>query len=81
MTDTTRRPSREALLALNTAHGQPIRMTTPGKVIEDRDGIPAWMTPPTTRSGRLHGITITRTELDATGLTADDVPNIRILDL
>lgn len=70
----------DELRELDAFIGREVEVTMPGEVIADRDGIPAWMTQPTTSSAFLSGATLTAAEVRAAGLTAADIPNITIID-
>lgn len=74
-----RGPDADTLRLLDAAHGQQVQIVIPGEVVVDVDGIPIAVEPPTTTTGSLAGATINRAELAATGLTEQEVPNVRIV--
>lgn len=69
---------REHLLAMNANAGW-AEVTIPGQVIVDPDGVPTGVEP--SRTETVHrGAAVTRSELERAGLTAQDVPNLTIID-
>ena len=57
-----------------------LTMTEPGEPVTDVDGNPSHVTQGKTVTGVFAGATFTRREIEAAGLTADDLPNLTIID-
>lgn len=72
--------TREAVIHQNDMTGKTVQITIPGHVIEDADGNPIGMTPSETSTGTFGGTCMTLRELEAVGLTPEQVPNIRVID-
>ncbi|WP_460358984.1 hypothetical protein [Mycobacterium sp. ZZG] len=73
--------TREQIVELNDTVGTTVTFSVPGEVIPDSDGFPAGMTPNETYTVPLTThLQVFRDQLDAAGLTADDVPNLTIID-
>ncbi|HPY26002.1 MAG TPA: hypothetical protein PLK19_16965 [Mycobacterium sp.] len=70
----------DTLRQLDAAQGQQVQIHIPGEVVVDVDGIPIAVEPPTTTTGSLAGVIVTRAELAATGLTEQEVSRVRIVD-
>lgn len=70
----------DTIQMLDAAQGQQIEITIPGNVLTDPDGVPIGVEAPTVATGSLAGVTIARADLAATGLTPQEVPNVRITD-
>lgn len=81
---TKRQLTRESLKRMNDLVGSDVTYTEPGEVLEDADGIPNAVGPTTTTQAFFGGIAVARHEVDALGITADelarDFPNITIID-
>ncbi len=75
-----RGPDREFLLKLNAATDTWQEVTTPGEVTVDVNGWPTGVGPPTVEHVYCGGGAVTRSELAAAGLTADDVPNLYVIE-
>lgn len=72
--------TREDVIRQNDLTGQAVQITVPGEIVEDTDGSIIGITSATTESGIFGGTYMTRSQLDAVGLTPDDVPKIRIIE-
>ncbi|WP_133167772.1 hypothetical protein [Mycolicibacterium austroafricanum] len=72
--------TREQILRLNDAVGTAVNVSEPGEVLTDTDGVPIGVGPTTTTRATLGSWPVYRVHLDAAGLTADDVPNLTIID-
>lgn len=72
--------TREDLLRMNDNTGTWTEVHTPGEVICDADGIPIGMTAGETNTVYFGGATVTPAQLEAVGLTPDDVPNLDVVD-
>lgn len=73
-------PTRESWLRMNDAVGTWTEVHTPGEVICDADGIPIGMTAGEVNTVYFGGATVTPAQLEAVGLTPDDVPNLNVVD-
>ncbi|MDN4521415.1 hypothetical protein QYF68_26855 [Mycolicibacterium austroafricanum] len=74
-------PTREQILQWNDMVGTTVTVSAPGEVIPGPDGFPAGMTPNETYTVPLNTpLQVFRDQLDAAGLTADDVPHLTIID-
>lgn len=69
----------DTIRALNRAQHQTISITVPGDVLTDPEGLPVGMTEPRTVTGTL-AARISGADIDRSGLTREDVPNVRITD-
>lgn len=76
----TRAEKREHLLALNDAAGTVGTFTHPPRVHFDVDGLPNGIEPPVTEPTWIGSAVIARHELEAAGLTEDDVPKLTVVD-
>lgn len=73
--------TREQILQWNDQIGATVTISVPGQMISDLDGLPAGMTPSEVYTVPLPGrLQVFRDQLDAAGLTEDDVPNLTIID-
>ena len=72
--------TREQLLRVNDAVGTAVHVSEPGEVLTDTDGVPIGVGPTVTSSATLGSWPVYRDQLDAAGLTPDDVPNLTIID-
>lgn len=72
--------TREDLLRRNEMADTWREVTTPGEMTFDVDGMPTGFGPPTTEQVYDAGTVITRSQLEATGLTEADVPNLIVTD-
>ena len=72
--------TREALLRMNDAVDQFVTVSTSGELLEDVDGRPLGVGPTRVENGIFGGVTVTRADLDRLGLTAEEVPNVRVID-
>lgn len=74
--------ARDLYLKLNTAAAKrsTITMTEPGEPVSDVNGAPSHVTQGKTSTGIFAGATFTRREIEAVGLTAEDLPNLTIID-
>lgn len=68
-----------AIRLLDTAQHQPVTITIPGDVLTDPEGVPVGMTEPRTVTGLL-AARVARADITRTGLTEEEVPNVRITD-
>jgi hypothetical protein len=73
-----RRPDRAELLRLN-ALPEWAEVITPGEVVLDGDGVPIGVGPSTTEVVH-RSFTVTRADLEAAGLTPEDVPVLVVID-
>ena len=73
---------RELYLLFNNAAGKrsELTMTDPGEPVSDVNGAPSHVTQGKTSSGIFAGSRFTRREIEAVGLTAEDLPNLTIID-
>ena len=73
---------KDLYLKFNDAAGKrsTMTMTEPGEPVTDVNGTPSHVTQGKTSSGTFAGATFTRREIEAVGLTAEDLPNLRIID-
>jgi hypothetical protein len=72
---------RDTLLHQNAMVSDIAReVTIPGEVIEDVDGNIIGMTASRTEHVSFGGAVVTRAQLDAAGLTPEDVPNLHVLE-
>ena len=74
--------ARDLYLKLNdeAAKRATITMNEPGEPVSDVNGTPSHVTQGKTASGVFAGATFTRREIEAAGLTAEDLPNLTIID-
>ena len=78
VTKATPAEMRAHYLHMNEIAGTWVEFTTPGEVILDPDGMPIGVGESRTELAYHGGVVVTRAELEATGLTPEDVPNVRI---
>jgi hypothetical protein len=72
--------TREQILKWNLLAGNKVDVTLPGELVEDLDGIPSSVGPSKVTPGATFThLTVTRPELDATGLTPEEIPHVRIV--
>lgn len=72
--------TREQILRMNDAVGTAVHVSEPGEILTDTDGMPIGVGPTTTSSATLGSWPVYRDQLDAAGLTPEDVPNLTIID-
>lgn len=72
--------SREDLLRQNANVGSVVDFHIPGEILEDSDGNPIGMTPSRTEKTIFGGASVTPAQLEAVGLTPDDVPNLDVVE-
>ena len=77
-----RTPSKNILLLLNNAAAkrQQVTLHQPAQFIEDHQGRPLAMVAGRVSAANMAGATFFRSEIEAAGLTPDDVPNLRIIE-
>lgn len=73
-------PTRDDLVRWNATVGQVVTGTIPGRLIEDVDGMPLGVEPSREITSIFGGASVTTAQLDAAGLTPDDVPNLDVID-
>lgn len=72
-------PSRDEILQWNALVATAATISEPGEVIST-DGVPIGVGPTTTTRATIGALTVYQDQLDAVGLTADDVRNLTIRD-
>jgi hypothetical protein len=70
----------DALRQLNTIVGKNITVQEPGEIIEDVNGVPIGVTESTTMTAMLGEPVVTAAEVQAAGLTPEDLPNLNIVE-
>lgn len=75
-----RQVQRDALLALNSAVGEVCVVYTPGELLEDVDGAPLGVSDSEFQHFTMARPTVHLAAVQAAGLTAADLPNLRIID-
>ena len=71
---------KATVLAFNAAAGTMSEVTEPGTVECDPEGIPDKISEGSTSHASMGSLLITRAALEAVGLTAEEVPNVRVTD-
>jgi hypothetical protein len=73
-------PSREQILRCNEAVGSVMPVSEPGEMDADSEGIPIGVGHTSTTQEFIGALFFYRDQLDAAGLTDDDVPNLTVID-
>lgn len=73
-------PTRHQILSWNTASEQMVLVTEPGQMITDPDGYPCGVSESRSYFEPIGRLVVYRDQLDAVGLTDDDVPNLTIIE-
>lgn len=73
--------TREALIQQNNAVGTVGEYEIPGEVLLDPDGVPVGVGPSSVGRTYIGATFVTRAQLEALGLTEEEVPNVKIVEL
>ena len=80
-TKATPAEKRAHYLRMNDIAGTWVPITIPGEVILSPDGVPIAVEPSRVENAYHGGAVVARYELEDVGLTPDDVPKLRIVEL